>query len=356
MAEATLLGLDQREPWREFVAGAPAGDVLQTMEWGEIKAQSGWEALPLALRDGERIVACALMLKRPLPWPFGALVYCPRGPIVDPADREMARELLGAMRETATRQGATLLRVDPAWPDQEQAAGLLQEAGFWRVGEGGGFGGVQPRYVMKTDLTADEDELLASFKQKWRYNIRLAGRKGVVIDADPDREALHEFHRVLQVTAERDGFMVRDLSYYEALWDKLVSRGLARLLLARYEGELIAGILCFLLGRQCWYVYGASGNDHRDRMPNHLLQWTAMRWAKSQGCTVYDFRGVAPETPEGEASALYGLNRFKRGFAAEVVEYVGEFDLPLRPARYGAFRWVEPRRQRIRKWLRAGRR
>ena len=354
----TIIGQDDRRAWREFVARAPAGDVLQTAEWGDVKRPSGWRPIHLALDDGDGLTGCALMLQRSLPWPFGSLIYCPRGPVVDTDCPEALRALLAAMRDVATAAGATLLKIDPPWPhERRDLREVLQGAGFCEVAgeddeEGHGFGGVQPRYVMKTDLTPSEEDLLASFKQKWRYNIRLAERKGVRVETAPDRTCLPEFYRVLKATAKRDGFLVRGPSYYETLWDKLVEPGLARLFLAYAGEELIAGILCFVLGHQCWYVYGASANEQRELMPNHLLQWTAMRWAKAQGCTVYDFRGVAPETPEAEEAPLYGLNRFKKGFAAQYVEYLGEFDLPLRPTRYRAFCRLSPQLRRGWKWLR----
>ena len=150
-----------------------------------------------------------------------------------------------------------------------------------------------------------------------------------------------EFYELLVETAQRDGFTIRGRSYFDDIWELLGGRGLARMFMARYEGTLLSATLAFVLGEQCWYVYGASSNSHRDVMPNHLIQWEMMRWAKSQGCTVYDMRGVAPEGPDAGEEGLSGLNRFKRGFGAQYVEYVGEFDLILRPMWYGMYRTAE---------------
>jgi len=351
-----IWGDERRDAWRAFIAEQPYGDLLQTMEWGALKARSGWEPLPLAAVESNRQVAAALLLKRTLPQPFRALLYCPRGPILDWRRRELVHAVLEAIREQARRHEALFAKFDPAVPAKEtNVSELLREhACVPACGEpedDGGFGGVQPRYVMKTNLTPHPDELLASFKSKTRYNIRLASRKGVVVKVDTTRHDLPEFYKLLQVTAERDRFLIRPQKYYEDLWELLVEPGLAHLFLGYYEQELIAGALCFILGHQCWYVYGASSNRHRQRMPNHLVQWTAMQWARERGCTVYDFRGVAPNTEQGRASPLYGLNRFKEGFAAELVEYAGEWDLPVRPLWYRAFRCLEPPVRRMRKVL-----
>ena len=103
-----------------------------------------------------------------------------------------------------------------------------------------------------------------------------------------------------------------------------------------------AGALLFALGRQCWYVYGASDNDHRHLMPNHLMQWEMISWAHSLGCRWYDFRGVSC-TPDDPNDKTAGLNRFKRGFGPRFVQYVGEFDLPLNGPAYWAFTKALPR-------------
>jgi len=348
-----ILGPADAGRWREFVAQAPAGDVLQCMEWGALKTRTGWTPFALAVTDGDRLVTGALVLKRPAP--LGrCLLYCPRGPIVDFQDAAALDCLTEGLRQLGREHRALLVKVDPAVSD-EASASALRRAGFRRApGEDRGFGGgVQPGAVMKTELLPDDEAMLARFKPKWRYNIRLAEKKGVTVTGETTREDLTRFYALLQETGSRDGFHVRDRHYFEALWDCLVEPGLARLFVASHEGRPIAGALDFILGRQCWYVYGASSNDLRQLMPNHLLQWTMMRWARDQGCRVYDFRGVALDRP-GVETPVDGLARFKAGFAAEYVEYVGEWDLPLSPLLYGAFALLEPRLRRVRLKLRRG--
>lgn len=339
-----LLGDDRREEWNAFVAASPAGDFGQAWEWGELKARTGWTPLRFAVREAGAIVAGAQVLSRAVPG-GRRLFYAPRGPLLggsDPADS--LRELLRGIGEVARRERALALKVDPAVPDHEGVcARLLASAGFRRSPhDEGAFGGLQPRYVMKVDVSLEEEALLAGFHPKWRYNVRLAQRKGVVISADATRDDVPVFYGVLRETAARDGFGVRALSYFLDMWDTCVEAGLARLFLGRLGDEVICGAISFALGPQAWYVYGASANRHRETMPNHLLQWEMMRWAKSRGCTVYDMRGVARETDNAEDSRLHGLNRFKRGFGAQYVEYVGEFDLVYSPLWYGLLNVVEP--------------
>jgi lipid II:glycine glycyltransferase (peptidoglycan interpeptide bridge formation enzyme) len=350
-----LLTAAATQEWNAFVAQAPQGDFLQAWEWGDLKARTGWRPLRFAVREGGRIAAGAQVLTRPVPG-GRKLFYASRGPLaLEDQAGALLPQLLEEIREVARRERALALKVDPAvaGADQEYAA-LLRSLGFRRAPrDEGAFGGLQPRYVMKVDLAPAEEALLASFHPKWRYNVRLAERKGVAISADTTRADVPAFYEVLQETAARDGFGVRAQSYFLDMWDTCVTAGLAHLFLGRLDGEVICGAICFALGRQAWYVYGASANQHRNVMPNHLLQWEMMRWAKARGCTVYDMRGVAREAgPEDQESRLHGLNRFKRGFGARYVEYLGEFDLVFSPLWYGLLNVAEPAARSWRAWRR----
>lgn len=334
-----------RHEWNEFVAAHPYGDVLQCWEWGELKSRTGWEPLHFCVRRDDRLAATALVLKRPLPHTRRSLFYCPRGPLVDPTAPEALGELVACIRRGAREHGGIALKTDPAVPASEQSfAAALRQCGFAAPKAGGhGFGATQPRSVMKVDISRDEDDLLASFHSKWRYNLRLAARKGVTVTTEVSPAAMDVFYDVLQVTAERDGFRVRARSYFQDLLQTILEPGLGTLFLA-HAGEAVAsGAIAFALGRQCWYVYGASDNEHRNLMPNHLMQWEMMRWAKAQGCTVYDMRGVSPEV-KGEPTEphIAGLNRFKRGFGAEYVEYLGDWDLVFSPLWYALFERLLP--------------
>lgn len=324
----------QREAFDAFVASRRDGDALQTWAWGEVKRRSGWQPLRFMALDGDDVVATCQVLRLVPMRGVPPILYAPRGPVI--GDAAAIRPLLDQIRARAG--SAYLFTCDPPITD----ASDLLAAGMQQV-EGHGFGGVQPKAVMTLDLTPGADEVFAGFKSKWRYNCRLAERRGVKV-RDGGREDLSSWYRVLVETAERDGFLVRGLGYFETIWDELQPLGMLRLLLAEHEGELIAGILCFRSGSRMTYVYGASSNRKRELMPNHLLQWTAIRDAAADGVEIYDFRGVSPvRNGEPTEPHIAGLNRFKEGFGAEYVEFVGTLDLPLRPLWYWAWKNIAPK-------------
>lgn len=327
----------ERDLWNGFVACWISGDLLQSYEWGEVKARSGgWEPIRLmAVEDGAP-VAVASILRRAIPRLGKSLFYAPRGPVGDLSNREILAGLIDAVRSLAKERSAVLLKVDPPTSiDDHQSELNLRAIGFRPI-DGAGFGGTQPKCVMQLDLTRSEDDLLAACKPKTRYNIRLAERKGVAVRQAEDENDLRAFYDLLLETAKRDRFLVRDYSYYRVLWEVLSPPEFVRLFLAEYGNQPIAGALCFYMGDRCWYTYGASSNSHREVMPNHLMQWSMIRHAKSIGCRVYDFRGVSPRREHDPNDRLQGLNRFKEGFGAHYMEYIGEYDLPFSRPMY----WV----------------
>ncbi len=343
-----LLGQDSKQRYNDFVAACEYGDFMQSWEWGELKSRTGWQPYRLAIEEGGRISAAVQVLKRPVPGLGRCLLYSPRGPLYDLSRPRLFELLLEQVNALAREHGAMAYKIDPAIP-QDNSAYLrtLRDHDFSPAPIGDeAFGGIQPRYVMQVDVTPSEDEILARFKSKWRYNVRLAERKGITISSDCPREQVAVFYRLLLETAERDGFKVRAESYFIDLYDLLIAAGLGGLFIARLGDEPVAAAISLTIGKCAWYVYGASSNRHRNKMPNHLMQWEMMRWAKARGCQVYDLRGVARENDK--ASPLYGLNRFKEGFAARYVEYIGEWDQIYSPIWYRLFNIAEPTVRKLR--------
>lgn len=320
--------------WDRFVASAAHGHLLQSSLWGAFKVAFGWEVARIRAEEEGEIVAGAQVLLRPTP--AGPAAYVPRGPIIAPGDERLP-DLLAAIREFAHQHGAVFLKLEPDWEDAPEIRSHLQRLGFRPSRQT-----VQPRSTIVVDLTPDEQAILMGMKSKWRYNIRLAERKGVHVRVGTATD-LPAFYELMRITSQRDGFPIHSQAYYTAAWERFHAHDLAELFLAYYENELLAGLMVFRFGKTAYYLYGASSNRHRNRMPNHLLQWRAMQWAKAHGCAAYDLWGIPDEVgaalsrgreiPTGEGG-LWGVYRFKAGFGGRVVRTVGAFDAVYRPVRY----------------------
>ena len=319
--------------YEAFVQSHPKGNFAQSYLWGKQKPMWQWDAIAVRGEDGAIRGSLAVMTRK-VPGIGRTLMYGCRGPVCDLDDRETFSQLLDGAKVLAKKYKSYVIKIDPDVPSSNTAfSSMLQSFGF-RAKEGGkNFEAIQPRYVFRLNVEGKtEEELLANFHQKWRYNIRLAERKGVTVRIC-GKEMVPAFSDLMLTTGVRDGFVTRKPEYFAAMLDNLGEH--ARLYMAFDPNDTpIAGTLAIHYGDKVWYLYGASSNEHRNLMPNYLLQWRMIQWAVETNCRIYDFRGVSGDVSED--NPLYGLFRFKQGFGGDFTEFVGEMDLALSPVIYWA--------------------
>ncbi len=337
-----LREVTDRAEWNSLVASLPAHHVLQSWEWGQFKSRWGWSPRYLAFEGGGRPRAAALVLRRRLPRIGLGILYVPKGPALDYTDAPLVEAVLTELEAMARQERAIFVKIDPDVPHPlphplspspesekrdsgEGVLGLLARRG-WRFSSEQ----IQFRNTILLDLASPEDALLAAMKAKTRYNIRLASKKGVSIRAGGFGD-IDMLCAMYAETARRDGFTIRPPGYYRDAWTSFVSVGTtgksspqAQPLIAEVNGEPVAGLILFRFGARAWYMYGMSRDLHRDKMPNHLLQWEAIRWAKSHGCIIYDGWGAPDEL--NESDPLWGVYRFKEGFGGRFTAHIGAYD------------------------------
>ena len=321
------------EEYEQFVQSHPKGNFAQSYLWSKQKPMWKWDAVCVRAEDGKIKASMALMTRK-VPLIGKSLMYGCRAPVCDLDDRESFAELLRGAKELAKQYGAYVIKIDPDVPSSNEAfAKMLHDFGFQSKEGGRNFEAINPRYVFRLNVKdKTEEELLAGFHQKWRYNIRLAERKGVSVRIC-GKEMVPAFSELMLTTGVRDGFVTRKSDYFAAMLDNLGEH--CRLYMAfDPENKPIAGTLAIAYGDKVWYLYGASSNESRNLMPNYLLQWSMIRWAVERKCSIYDFRGVSGDVSED--NPLYGLFRFKQGFGGDFTEFVGEMDLVLNKGVYWA--------------------
>ena len=323
------------ERWEMELARRPEAHLLQTTAWGTLKNAFGWQVLRLESGGG----AAQVLVRR---MPLGLrLAYVPRGPL-----GSWLPGLLPELDAACRTAGAFALTIEPDEPDEPSLAAELESNGFHRSAKP-----IQPRRTLVVDLSGAEDDVLARMQQKTRYNIRLAAKKDVLVEPWDDLAA---FGRMMQHTASRDGFAAHHASYYVRAYELFHPARDCELLVARHAGEPLAALMVFARGARAWYLYGASLDRERSRMPAYLLQWEAMRWARARGCKRYDLWGV-PDAELSElerdfsrrADGLWGVYRFKRGFGGQLVRWSGTWDRIYRPGQYALFRRLSRWRQSL---------
>lgn len=394
------------QAWNTLIASLPNPHLLQTWEWGEVKRGVGWRPIPLVwyyskdqlsigvfktnedsaepehqvrigkdmsagtipetvVNNQNAVAAAALVLQRTVPiGGFAArlrLMYVPKGPLLaDWHDSGLRKRVLSDLKTIAHERGAIFIKIDPdvcigkgipGLPDSEESepgqsvCNELQQSG-WRFSDEQ----IQFRNTVHLDLTSTEDDLLAAMKQKTRYNIRLAQRKGVSVRVGGAND-LGLLYKMYAETALRDGFVIRDEAYYRSVWGTFLRPDsepvkhktfpVMQPLIAEVQNEPVAGLLLFRFASRAWYIYGMSRDLHREKMPNYLLQWEAIRRAKSAGCQIYDLWGAPDNFSEDDP--MWGVFRFKVGLGGQVVRTLGAWDLPLRPGYYRLYTRILPR-------------
>lgn len=306
--------------------------LLQSPYWSAFKSQFGWSSQELRLPNSRWPTQ---ILFRRLP-PGFKVAYVPKGPAIDWNDTLTANQSLIALKRFAKQRGTLFLKIEADANDTPSLKSLFRKAGFVSGKS------VQPKATIIIDIQPAEEAILAAMKSKTRYNIRLAARKGVAV-RQGGVEDLIIFDQLNQLTAHRDGFAAHPLAYYQAAFQQFPPQNRA-LLLAEFQGTPLAGLIVFTWEGRAYYLYGASGNEHRNKMPTYLLQWEAIKWAKTQGCHSYDLWGIpnAPlETLEAEFSqrqdGLWGVYRFKRGFGGKVVYSLDAYDYVYNRPLYALF-------------------
>ena len=323
------------EEYTAFLEKSERCNFQQSIEWSKVK--TSWKAETVLAEDSSgRIVGSLMVWIRKIPV-FGNIMYSPRGPICDIHNIEVLKQLTEGAKELAKKYNAIVLRIEPDIPSSDEAfRGIMTDIGYQIKDDAKNFREeIQPRYVFRLN-TKDktEEELFNNLHQKTRYNVRLAIKKGVQVK-EGTREDLKDFHKIMITTGIRDGFITRPLEYFERMWDCLGPKHM-KLLMAYYEDKPISGVIVIVYGNKTWYLYGASSNEHRNLMPNYLLQWEMIKIALQNKSDVYDLRGVP-----GIADNSNGLYRFKKGFGAEYTEFIGELFIEFKPLRFRMYKFAE---------------
>ncbi len=330
------------QQWNDFVAASECCNITQSYEWGELVPLLGSQTMRVGVIDDDgKLCAAMLLLISRAPIIHRPYFYAPRGPVIDDPTSPAMGVLLDFVRAEARKQGAFMLKIEPSVGDKDEKWLMaLQQHHFHPVPYA-----VHIRNEWVLNIQPDEKTLLAGMKEKWRYNIRLAGRKGVTVRRGESQADFDAFYKIYVTTSERDQFFINSKAFYEEVMRLFSQDDRYALFLAEYEGKPIAGIIVLRYGRWSWYMYGASSNEQRNLMPNHLLQWTGMQWAKEHGCWYYNFRGI-PEILE-EGQELWGVYVFKRGFGGYAMRSLETHDLVYQSLVYGVYmRMLEVKRRR----------
>lgn len=329
--------IDEKEKhyWDENIQTLEQAHPLNAYNWGQVRKIDGWIPIHLVAEKSGKFTGAFLLLKKKLPFLPYCIFYGPKGPVCNPKDRKTIQAIHWKLLDLARKYHAIFLRIDPNIREEEaepfehivsdlKYVHLEQRWTYWN----------SPRDVYRIDLGINIscDDLLNSLDRDTRRCIRKAKNDGVIVEPALDEEDLKKFYNIFKEFSITKGFMVRGYEYQKKLWENYVVCGRGRLFLAKYEGEVIGGLICICFGKKCLAMHMGTPYKYQKLQTYYAYVWESIRWAKENGCIWYSFRGIGT-TPTQEA--------FKRKFNPKAVALVGYYDIPFRPLLYKLFYWAE---------------
>ena len=323
-----------------------ANSFLQSSMWGEFKSRFGWNAKAFLINwqndEIQESLPLLVLCRRLLPG--FSFAYVPWGPelpaVFSYNDKPHVMTELAKKLKPFLARNTVFIRFEPPW-----VLGATLTAPFIFAGLKKAAATVQAPDTVIIDLTPSNEEILARMKPKWRYNVQLAGKKGVQVKTHGVNE-IELFYNLLKETALRDGISVHSINYYKTLFETCADNKIdIRLYIANHEEDILAAIVVLFRGKEATYLYGASSNNKRNLMAPYALQWQAMRDAKEAGCLSYDLFGIPPN--EDPNHPMAGLYRFKTGFGGQIIHRTGGWDYSYKPVVYKLFNLAEGLRKKV---------
>jgi len=380
---------NQKDEWDEFIASNPNGSFLQSWAWGDFQKSFGRKIWRLAAMENNEIMSATLIIKHSLPFGWNYF-YCPR-PILETKNKFLIFE---EVKKMAEKEKVVFLRIDPSFVIPAPACNAVATAGRKaRIYDNKKYNlekwipacagmteerkgmtkqrititkdefpmikktkPTQPQHTLILDITKSEEEILSQMKQKTRYNIRLAERKGVKIKkiSRPNNQEIQTFLNLSAQTSKRDKFQIHPKEYYQKMLKILCQNSMAKLFLAEYQNEIIAANIVIFFSGKAIYSHGASSSNHREAMAPYLLHWEQIKEAKKLECQSYDFWGIdfskskiqnsksqinsKFKTQNSKLNNWVGITRFKKGFGGEEISYLESYDVILKPILYWVYK------------------
>lgn len=313
--------------------------VIQSWEWGEFRKKTGLDLVRLGHFEGNRLVMAYQLTFHPVPFFKQTIGYLPKGPMPD-------ETMVEALRDISQKKNAAFIKIEPnvtsnqlpasqAKRGEPEARDQLKKLGLIESKKT-----LFTRYNFLVDLTKSEDQLLAVMHPKTRYNIGIAKKKGVEVYESTKEKAFEIYLKLYFETTHRQKYFGHTPGYHRLLWETLMPAKMARVLVAKYQGKLLVAWMLFNFGDTLYYPYGGSSVEHKEVMASNLVAWEAIRLGKKMGLATFDMWGaLGPDANENDP--WYGFHRFKAGYGPKHVEYVGTYDLILKPQLYNALNWAD---------------
>ena len=294
---------------------------LQSWEWGKFRERTGCKVIRLGLfepstgSEQTKLKAGYQLTIHPLPKIPYNIIYFPKGPMPN-------KIIINALIKLGQAEKAILVKMEPnvVVDDKKITPDIWKELNL-QAGQP-----LFTKYTFQIDLSKSDEELLAAMKSKTRYNLRLSQKHGVRVVEDNSSKAFETYLKLMKETTKRQKFYAHTPDYHHKMWQILQPAGIAHLLVAKYKNKPLVTWILFTFNKVLYYPYGASTRKCQNVMPSYAMMWEAIQFGKKHNCELFDLWGTPGHNPSPK-DPWYGFHRFKEGFGAKLVEFIGTYDL-----------------------------
>jgi len=320
---------DEKEIYNQVV-----NHPLQSWQWGEFRKKTGVEVERIGFFQSGKLSQALQVTFHPIPFIGKTAGYFPKGYMPD-------GDQLAALQQIGKQHNALFIKIEPNIGQKVGVPSAHQKIKEFLEQNGAIMGKpLFTKYSFQLDLTKPDDQLFANLESKTRYNVNLAYKKGVKIIEDTSLGGMEKYLEILGETTKRQGFYAHSPEYFKTMWQTLSDSGMMKIFHAVYEDTILTSWIMFVFNDILYYPYGASRSIHRNVMASNLMMWEMIRYGKQMGCKTFDMWGALGPQPD-EKNPWFGFHRFKKGYGADLIEYLGTYDLVFDQRLYKIYRIVE---------------
>ena len=335
-----IVDATNQKKWDKFVTSHEEANFLQSWAWGDFHESRGKTVIRrVAVDDDSKILGAYVgqveTARR------GTYMAIAGGPILDWSNKKLVKAIFEDMREQGEANHCVFVRIRPQITEGEKNRKLFANLGLKSA----------PMYLSVEfagvlDLHKNEEEILAGAAQGLRRKIRKANKTGITVEVSTDPKDIKKFYEIQLETAARHKFVEFSEDFLQKQFEAFAKYDEVKLYTAKLDGKILAQNFMIFYGKEASYHYGVSTELGTKYSGAPLLHMQAMRDAREQGITRYNFWGITglDETKH----RFYGVSQFKRSFGVDELKYLHAHDLVIEPTKYKINYLIEKIRAKIR--------
>ena len=366
-----------KDEYDKFIENYPMASFMQEYNWANVK--NNWGCFHCGLYKGKKLVGICTILVKNI-FKSIKLFYIPRGYLIDFTNFDDLKAMTDNIRKLARENKAYVVKIDPNFcisdnsfkeeeiehiysKDYEKKHKNLLNLGYKWLGISKNMHtNFQPQYnvfapIINSNLEhLTTEEILKTYKSKFKYYLGgFHSKRGITFSVSKDIKDLDKFVELLEITEKKQNINLRNKSYFEKILKNFNDRAflffgtidlnnyLQFLIdnnakeeeiieikeLIKNEGNIITlstGLLLLPANKTgiktSEYLYAGNNSLLEKLHISQGLVFEIIKFSLEKGCSYCNLGGV-------DGNLNDNLTNFKKNFNGRIMEFAGEYDLPI---------------------------